>query len=68
VELRQRLLSLPDEAQQYAHSVLRGDTDTEYAAQAGLSSARWVKARVQRWREAALQTERLAQGVTPEPA
>ena len=60
VDLRLRLARLPVDAQQYARSVWQGDTAKEYAAQAGLTSARWVKARVARWRHDTLQAERLS--------
>src|ERR1043166_1526657 len=51
VAFAQQAQRLPREAQRYAAVVLRGGTDHEYAVQAGLPSARWVKARVQRWRQ-----------------
>ena len=51
VAFAQRLQRLPREAQRYAAVVLRGGTDRDYAGQAGLTSARWVKARVARWRQ-----------------
>src|ERR1043166_60671 len=51
VAMAERLQRLPYEAPRYAAVVLMGGTDHDYAAQAGLTSARWVKARVQRWRE-----------------
>jgi hypothetical protein len=51
VAMAERVRQLPREAQHYAAVVLRGGTDRDYAGQAGLTSARWVKARVQRWRE-----------------
>jgi hypothetical protein len=59
VDLRLRLARLSVDAQQYARSLWQGDTEKEYAAKAGLTSARWVKARVERWRHDALQGERL---------
>jgi hypothetical protein len=57
VELAQRVRTLPREAQHYAAMVLAGATDTAYAQHAGLTSARWVKARVQRWRRDAVHAE-----------
>jgi hypothetical protein len=51
VAFAQRLQRLPREAQHYAAVMLRGGTDRDYAGQAGLTSARWVKARVARWRQ-----------------
>jgi hypothetical protein len=56
VELWHHLATLPPEAQVYAGMVLAGHSDAAYAQARGLTSARWVKARVQRWR-AALQEE-----------
>ena len=57
VELAERVQRLPVEAQGYAAMVLRGETDAAYARAAGLTSARWVQQRVQRWRRDAVQAE-----------
>src|ERR1043166_9167172 len=51
LDLAQRVQQLPAEGQRYAVMVLTGATDREYAQQAGLTSARWVQARVARWRQ-----------------